>query len=206
MRRFMERAGKITVAGLAAGLGASACSGAQLPSSVESIMAQQIAQLPNAHIIKAENDNVIDGGLTILPNGTMAVMFASYETNGTSTKLSLSEVDGIGVTVYPPSTSSAKNLYEAEFNTGIEVNGTWDAYYYQQDFKGTPYSTGEREGIKILTQMHPNSSILSKDNPTEAKKIYDDILVKSEALILDALHNHNATISHNELQNLEMTH
>jgi hypothetical protein len=205
VRRLIEKVGKITAAGLAVGLGASACGGTQLPSSAESRMAQQIAELPNAHTVKAENDNVIDGGINILPNGSMVVMFASYETNGTSTKLNLSEVDGVGVTVYPPNTSSRKNLYEAKFNIGKEVNGTWDAYYYQQVFKDTPYSIAEMGGTETLTQMHPSSPTHNANNSAEAKKIYDEILIKSEALILDALHNRNGNILPNELQNIGIT-
>lgn len=200
MREFSPSK-KFIALGLATGLGLSACGGAQhtiaSTKSSEAKIASRFNDLStsNVPIVPAENANFTKKVTRTLPDGTQVeVMISSLGVNGTGTNRQLepSKVDGIDIIVYPKGATVGQVKPDFGLDLGQEVNGTWDATYYQFLKDNQPYQVGEMGYRTVQTANSPGNVIpASKDNSTEARSIYKQIVDESELIFNAFAKGHN---------------
>ncbi len=200
MREFSPTK-KLIALGLATGLGLSACGVAQHTSASTKSSEAKIASRFNGlgesgvPIVPAENDNYTKKVVRTLPDGTQVeVMISSLgvDGKGANRQLEPSKVDGIDITVYPKGAAVGQVKPDFGLDLGQEVNGTWDATYYQFINGNQPYQVGEMGYRTIQTASSPGDVVpTSKVNPTEARSIYSQVLSESELVFNAFADGHN---------------
>lgn len=195
---------KLLALGLTMGLGLSACGGAShgsssAPKSSEAKLASRFNGLGTSSvpIVPAENANYTKKVTRTLPDGTQVeVMISSLgvDGKGANRQLDPSKVDGVDITVYPKGATVGYDKPDFGLDLGQEVNGSWDATYYQF-FNGTqPYQVGEMGYRTVQTASSPGDVVpTSKVNPTEARSIYSQVLSESELVFNVFADGHNLT-------------
>lgn len=191
---------KLVALGLTMGLGLSACGGAQhntspTPQSPEAKLASRFNGLDaSVPIVPAENANYTKTLTRTLPDGTkVEVLISSLGVDGKGAKRELDSngVDGITITVYPKGATIGQDKPDFGLDLGQEVNGTWDATYYQQFTSEQPYSVGELGMQQFQTSTGPGNGTNNEDNSFKALSVYKQVLAEDELVFNAFANGHN---------------
>jgi len=213
MNKNFERVGKFVAVGLAAGIGVTACSETKPAAtpSAEVRIQSQIDSIRSDNTSYVGSNAVNNAGIektwvSVLPNGTQVDLQVTYpadvnKKNIPTGNYNASAVEGIDVTFYQPGVNFKNKKPEAGFDLGKEVDGRWDATYYQYLSPSSQFSIGEENQSQVETQMYPGS-IPSKTtaDAAEASSIYNQVLSHIEVVIDDISHNSDVSITPNEVK------
>jgi hypothetical protein len=213
MKKSFERVGKVVAVGLAAGIGVTACSEAK-PTATTSAEVRMQSQIDN---IRSDNTSFVGSNavnnagiektwVSVLPNGTQVDLQVTYpadvnKKNIPTGNYSASAVEGIDVTFYQPGVNFKNTKPEAGYDIGKEVDGRWDATYYQYLSSTSPFSIGEENQSQVETQEYPGSIPPKTTADTaEAHSIYNQVVNQVEVVINDIGRNGDVHISPTEVK------
>jgi hypothetical protein len=211
MNRNFERVGKLVAVGLVAGIGVTACGEAKPAApSAEVRMQSQIDNIrsDNTSFVGSNavnNDGIEKTYVSVLPNGTQVDLQVTYpadvnKKNIPTGNYSANAVEGVDVTLYQPGANFKNTKPEAGLDLGKEVDGRWDATYYQYLSTNSPFSIGEENQSQVETQAYPGSiPPKSTTDSAEAHRIYNQVASQIEVVIDDISHNRVVNISANEV-------
>ncbi len=212
MKKTFEKVGKVLAAGLAAGIGITACGEAKpSSSSVEVRIQSQIDGLSTSNTSFVGSTAVNIGAIeknwvSVLPNDTQIELQVTYPTKTNAkglptNKYSTSAVEGIDVTFYNPGADLKNTKPEAAYDLGKEVNGRWEATYYQYVSSSSEFSISEKNQTTVETQASPGSIPLKvTTSPAEARSIYKQVVGEVETTIDHISNDNNIAINPNAVQ------